>query len=637
MRNFIKETAAVLAAAVVAAAVNAPPALAAEAAERVGCDGTHSEYTLLSNTDLSSTNALGQGSYSLAESIELSAEIEITGDVTVCLNGYNITAGSSRVFKVKTGGSLTLCNCKTDGAITGKVSSSDDDGGAVYVMENGKFTMNGGTISSSTARQGGGVYVNKGKFTMTGGEISKNTASEQGGGVFVNDDSTFTMSGGTISENTVTGTADVDGGGGVYTAGKFTMNGSAEISGNNATNRYGGGVLVSGSKATFTLENNATISGNKANTYGGGVYVSSQGNVEMKGGTISGNDAISGGGGISTGGGNFIMSSGEISGNTSGRGGGAYLGSGTFMLNGGTLSNNEANKDGGGVYMGNGDFNMNGGTLSNNITQSHGGGVFLNKGTFSMSGGVISDNTASKYGNCIYMDNSNDGGGTMTLSGQVTITSNPKPDGSKSNVFLADGKTITIANGFDTTTQIGIHPNTSPADCRTFVPAATFADSAAASDISTHFKADREGQTIVYNDNEVKLLGGHSYDANAPWINDDDYHWHLCKVCEEAEAGKAAHNWNSGTITRHPTSAAAGVIRYDCIDCAAVKTAPIPYTPPSTTGGSRHPDYDDHNNKDTDNSVTSVPGNPPTGINLAIAPAALAMIAFATALNRKRR
>jgi hypothetical protein len=70
------------------------------------------------------------------------------------------------------------------------------DGGAVRV-ENGEFTMNGGTITGNTAAQGGGVYV-AGVFTMTGGVIGSNNASIRGGGVYFEESAVFTKTGGII-------------------------------------------------------------------------------------------------------------------------------------------------------------------------------------------------------------------------------------------------------------------------------------------------------------------------------------------------------------------------------------------------------------------------------------------------------
>jgi hypothetical protein len=154
-----------------------------------------------------------------------------------------------------------------------------------------------GTISDNTANAGGGVNVDNGAFTMSGGTISGNTAggSSYGGGVYV-DNGTFIMSGGTISDNTSFS------GGGVHAnfAGTFNMSGGT-ISDN--TSVFGGGVFVVNNSA-FTMSG-GTISGNTAfssdssytsSAYGGGVGVSGEGIFTMSGGTVSGNTAENGGG-----------------------------------------------------------------------------------------------------------------------------------------------------------------------------------------------------------------------------------------------------------------------------------------------------------------------------------------------------
>ncbi|MDE6726345.1 MAG: carbohydrate-binding domain-containing protein, partial [Oscillospiraceae bacterium] len=249
--------------------------LSAKTASAASCDIDHSNATQLTEEPEQLTGS----SYYLGESIVLTKEIAIEGAVTLCLNGQTITAASgSRVFTIKNGGSLTICDCQNAGEITGgNVSSGNDEnsdsyGGAIIIDNGGSLTLNGGKIAVCSAKRGGGVCVNGGTFTINAGTISQNTAEHQGGGVYVSG-GTFTMNGGTILGNTVTGSGATDGGGGVYTAGTFTLNGGSKISDNKAESSFGGGVLVSGTNAEFTLQS-GTSAGNRANQ-GGGVHVSS--------------------------------------------------------------------------------------------------------------------------------------------------------------------------------------------------------------------------------------------------------------------------------------------------------------------------------------------------------------------------
>lgn len=635
MKTIFKRIAAALVAAVAAFAVNAPMTLAAGAAG--GCDKNHSELTPLNDIAYLNVN----GKYYLTNNLQLNDEITISGDVTICLSGCEIKAAAGkRVFNVAEDASLTICDCVGTGTITGKLEDtssdeSEDWGGAVYVSTGGTFKMTGGGISGSKAERGGGVYT-AGTFTMTGGTISDNTANHQGGGVYVSGGGNFEMSGGTIFENTVHRSNGYSGGGGVYTEGTLTMSGDSKIINNKAITCYGGGVLVSGENAKFILQN-GTISNNTAeNWFGGGVYVSEQGKVIMSDGKITNNNATNGGGGVSMGGGTFTMNGtgSLITGNHAKYGGGVNLSgeNANFILEKGSISSNETinGGDGGGLYLSEGSFEIKvGGTLSGNTAERNGGGAFLNGGTLTMTGGAISNNTANR-GSCVYMDNNN-GGGTLLLNGKVTITSN-----TNSNVYLKNGKTITIGSGFSVTEKIGIHPELPLEDCRQTVSAATFATGAAPADISDKFKADVKTQSVVYRNNEIELVGPHSYDSEN-WEKNADEHWHICTNCGN-KVEDAPHRWDNGTITRQPTAAAAGERKYVCLDCAAVKTAPIPYTAPSSTGGSTYHDNDDKTSEKSENNhAASVPANPPTGIELAIAPAALAMAALTVAVIRKRR
>ncbi len=635
--------------------------------------------------------------YYLDDNVTLTEEIKITGNVTICLNGNTITAAAnSRIFDIQ-GGSLTICDCAGGGVITGgnvkeHDGSGGSSGGAIYVDNNSTVTLNGGTIKDNSAVQGGGVYVNRGKFIMNGGvisdnnasagggvylhngdatfemskgSISNNTAGHQGGGVYVNGgngEGGFTMNGGTISGNKVDkSTPDQDkttySGGGVYTAGKFTMNGgviSDNISGTEEEYCFGGGVNISGKYALFTM-NDGTISDNKG-SYGGGVYISTVGRLILNSGAlIDNNIASDGGGGVGMGGGEFEMNGGELSHNTSNNGGGVYSNKGTFTVSGGSISDNSS-KNGGGVYLTDtAKFTMNSGSMiSGNEASRDGGGLYLKNGEFTMNDGSrISDNEAARTGSCVFVSNDNgNGGGTITLNGTVTLTSKPKSDGTKSNVYLQHGKTITIGSGFDITDIIGIHPEDKP-DCADHVPATTFAAGVSPADISAKFSADVNGQTVLYNeaDAQVKLMGEHVFDMET-WGRDPENHWNTCTKCGY-QTPHESHRFDGGVITKQPTYTENGVITYTCEDCKWQKTEPIPLIPSNNNNSSNdnnNPNNNNNNNNDDDynynytynnnnnenSSKNAVPYNPPTGIAVSIAPIVLAGLGIAAAIRRRK-
>ncbi|MCR4907304.1 MAG: hypothetical protein K5985_00610 [Lachnospiraceae bacterium] len=169
--------------------------------------------------------------------------------VTLDLNGHTIDRGlqndeyyskeNGNVIKVSGNLTLTDSSANSTGKLTGgNISSLGGGGGGVFIDENGKFTMEGGSITDCAANSGGGgVKVNGGTFTMNGGTISSCTDRNGfGGGVCVYS-GTFTMNGSArITGCTATqGIDNAQGGGGVYLyGGTFNVSGSPVIIGNTA-------------------------------------------------------------------------------------------------------------------------------------------------------------------------------------------------------------------------------------------------------------------------------------------------------------------------------------------------------------------------------------------------------------------
>ena len=139
-------------------------------------------------------------------------------------------------------------------------------------------------------------------------------------------------------------------------------------------------------------------------------------------------------------------------------GNGVFVAGGTFHMEGGSITGNNATS-GGGVYVAAGEFNMRGGSITGNTatgdgkTTGTGGGVFVGDGTFNMSGGSITDNTAVNGGGVFVH-------GTFTVSGGVKISGNKKSD-SNSNVYLSDGKAISVTGKLDGA-EIGVTTATKP-------------------------------------------------------------------------------------------------------------------------------------------------------------------------------
>lgn len=217
------------------------------------------------------------GNYYLTKNVKLSKGQTITGDVTLCLNGYKIEAAPDAIDNIWVNGTLTITDCVGSGSIVGV----DKKHTGVNIQNIGTLNLYGGTIKNFTK----GV-VNNGTFNMYGGKLTKNS---QG----VSNQRTFNMHGGTITENSGAGN-----GAGVYNKDSFTMSGG-DIT-NNTTSQstgigYGGGVCNSGS---FEMTG-GTIKGNEAKQYGGGVYSGAGATTYIYGGSITGNKApFQGGGGV---------------------------------------------------------------------------------------------------------------------------------------------------------------------------------------------------------------------------------------------------------------------------------------------------------------------------------------------------
>lgn len=177
------------------------------------------------------------GNYYLTKNVKLSAGQPITGDVTLCLNGYKIEAAPG----VTVNGTLTITDCVGSGSIVGadkqltgvKIQNNAGTlnlyGGTIKdfakgVENNGTFNMYGGKLTQNS--QG---VSNTGTFNMHDGSITKNSGFFNGAGV--SNEGNFTMSGGDITSNTASrsGSSNNGLGGGVYGT-------------SNATNIYGGSI-----------------------------------------------------------------------------------------------------------------------------------------------------------------------------------------------------------------------------------------------------------------------------------------------------------------------------------------------------------------------------------------------------------
>jgi hypothetical protein len=195
-----------------------------------------------------------------------------------------------------------------------------------------------------------------------------------------------------------------------------------------------GSILSLSSSQNLVIDsNNLTLQGLTDNN---GILLHVNGTLELKNGTITGNNYIGTSvvGGIYVQNGIFIMSGGTISGNT---GGNIYLNNSTFTMSGGTITGNTGGGGGGGVDIGSGStFTMTDGSINGNTGYACGGVcVRDSNGTFIMSGGTISSNNSINGDNAVYTV------GNFTMSGGI-IGGN-----SGNGIAINYGRTFTMTGG----------------------------------------------------------------------------------------------------------------------------------------------------------------------------------------------
>ena len=353
----------------------------------------------------------------------LSSFYQVTGTENWDLGGktlHRYKLGGYMIELANASASLTLSNVVIDGAEYSVDATHDAETDSIIkAASGGTIELKSGAIleNNKAAQFGSGILANNGvKITMEDGAVIRNNTNrnyELGGGIMIGNGSTFTMNGGEISGNTA------NGGGGVAIIGSTMVMNDGVIS-NNSTYKtsgqgsYGAGVYVadyanaSGGDTLFTAQpasfemNGGKITGNTALDYGGVVLTFPQQSkkitININNGEISGNKVTKGSGGAVAaffGVTELNIKGGTLTGNSAQQfGGGVFLYQATNVtISGGTISKNKALRSGGGVCLfANSVAKQTGGSIENNVANV-GGGVF--SGTYTMTGGVIKDNNNS--------------------------------------------------------------------------------------------------------------------------------------------------------------------------------------------------------------------------------------------------
>lgn len=305
-------------------------------------------------------------------------------------------------------------------------------GGGIHMSTNdSSLRMEGNAkIINNRGREGGGIHCRTGaKIELLGtAEISGNAASEYDGGGILYECSYFVLT--------------------PPTANSITLSEGASIQ-NNTAERGGGGIYFYGGTedvGRITMTDNAEISDNYAYGDGGGINL--QRGSEL---TLSGNTKIEGNGTDAAGGGilncdSTVILDGEssVADNTSSwDGGGIYAftyfqDSCSVTLKGSAcVKNNRAdNSDeylrGGGIYISDGMLLLSGSACVGGNISNGGGGVYAYDSAVTLQGdSVVSDNTASgddSDGGGIYFEGEKD----FKITENAVVTGN-KATGSNNN------------------------------------------------------------------------------------------------------------------------------------------------------------------------------------------------------------
>ena len=212
-------------------------------------------------------------------------------------------------------------NLTEDAVIAANKATANGAGGGIYI-NSGVLNLAGGTVASNWVdsgddSNGGGIYVNSGTISMTDGYVTNNSKyggrnnayGQSGGGGIAYNTAKMYMSGGYI-----TGNYSQEAGGGVYagywhktdSGTRFVMSGGT-IASNFARDGEGGGVRIAGgAQAVISAPfgSNVYITNNTTTTTkdwgGGGIFVQTDGTLNIMDVLITNNHAEGFGGGVAS-------------------------------------------------------------------------------------------------------------------------------------------------------------------------------------------------------------------------------------------------------------------------------------------------------------------------------------------------
>lgn len=300
---------------------------------------------------------LESGNYYLTGDVAVTAATNIAAgkQLSICLNGHNITSSTTRVFGYTLKGSvLNICDCVGGGTVTAGTGSGKY-GCVLYTMSQSTANIFGGNFTSlSTNAINGSVFL-----------AANDSCDDYNGDGTVNDtDKAYAEAASTLNIY----------GGNIY--------GSVSTTGT-------GGLIGSFHNPIINIHG-GTISGGEAALAGGNIY--SAGTLNVTGGTITGGKTGTSGGNIGQTR-SATISGGVISGGVATNGGGNVYSSGALTVSGGLVTDGTAEiKNGGNISCAGTALTVTGGTVTNGTAGGLGGGIHVTKSvTVNLSGNPVID------------------------------------------------------------------------------------------------------------------------------------------------------------------------------------------------------------------------------------------------------